>query len=67
MFEKTRKIQTSRPKRNQDITKKLKTETVLEKINNYKIKWIQHVSKMDSRYRPPNAIMKYQTERKRNP
>jgi hypothetical protein len=53
-------------KRNQDIIKELKIEAVLEKMNNYKIKWMRHVPRMD-RSRLPNAIIKYQPEGKRNP
>jgi hypothetical protein len=46
-------------KRNQDITEELKIQPVMEKINNYKNKWIQHVRRMD-RARLPRAILKYQ-------
>jgi hypothetical protein len=46
-------------KRNQDITEELKMQPVMEKINNYKNKWIQHVRRMD-RARLPHAILKYQ-------
>jgi hypothetical protein len=34
-------------KRNQEIMKELKTNPVLENINNYKEKWIQHVHRME--------------------
>jgi hypothetical protein len=34
-------------KRNQDITEELEIRSVMEKINNYKNKWIQHVRRMD--------------------
>jgi hypothetical protein len=46
-------------KRNQDITEELKIQQVMEKINNYKNKWIQHVRRMD-RARLPRGILKYQ-------
>jgi hypothetical protein len=47
-------------KRNQDVIKELKTQSIMEK--NYQNKWIQHVRRMD-RSRLPNAIIKYQQER----
>jgi hypothetical protein len=40
-------------------------EPVLEKINNHKKKWTQHVSRMD-RSRLPKAIMKHQPLGKRD-
>jgi hypothetical protein len=62
--EKICKIHTDR-KSNRGIMKELKTQPLLEKINNYKHKWI-HVSRMD-RSRLPYAIIKYQQAGKRNP
>jgi hypothetical protein len=38
--------------------KELKTNPVLEKINNYKEKWIQHVHQLE-RSRLPRAILNY--------
>jgi hypothetical protein len=35
-------------KRNQDIIEELKIQPVMEKLNNFKNKWIQHVRRMDS-------------------
>jgi hypothetical protein len=52
-------------RRNQEIMKKLKTNPVLEKINKYKEKWIQHVHRM-KRSRLPRAILNYQPSGKRN-
>jgi hypothetical protein len=52
-------------KRNQDITKELKIQPVIKKVNNYKNKWIQHVRQMD-RVRLPNAILKYQPAGRRD-
>jgi hypothetical protein len=52
-------------KRNQDITEELKIQQVLEKINNYKNKWIQHVRRMD-RVRLPHAVLKYQPAGRRD-
>jgi hypothetical protein len=46
--------------------KELKTQPVLDKINNYKHKWKQYVCRMD-RSELPYAIMKYQPTGKRNP
>jgi hypothetical protein len=43
--------------RNGDTVEELNTQPVLEKVNNYKIKWI-HVRRMDIS-RLSNAIMKY--------
>jgi hypothetical protein len=48
------------------IRKALKTQPVLEKVNNYKNKWIQHAHRTD-RSRLPNASVKYQPPGKRNP
>jgi hypothetical protein len=45
--------------KSQDITEELKMQPVVEKINNYKNKWIRHVRQMD-RARLPRAILKYQ-------
>jgi hypothetical protein len=53
-------------KRKQCIIKELKTEPVLEKNHNYKIKLTHYFRRMD-RFRLPNDIMKYQPEGKRNP
>jgi hypothetical protein len=52
-------------KRNQDITEELKIQPVMEKINNYKNKWIQHVRRMD-RARLPRGILKYQPAGRRD-
>jgi hypothetical protein len=46
-------------KRNQDIAEELILQPVMEKINNYNDKWIQHVRRMD-RARLPHAILKYE-------
>jgi hypothetical protein len=43
----------------------LKTNPVLEKINNYKEKWIQHVHRIE-RSRLPRAIVNYRPSRKIN-
>jgi hypothetical protein len=43
---------------NQEIMKELETNPVLEKINNYKEKWIQHVYWMETS-RLPHAILNY--------
>jgi hypothetical protein len=45
-------------KKNQDIIKELNTHSIIEKINKYKNKWIQHVRRMD-RSRIPRAIIEY--------
>jgi hypothetical protein len=50
---------------NQEIMKELKTNPVIEKINNYKEKWIQCVHGME-RSRLPHAILNYQQSGKRN-
>jgi hypothetical protein len=50
-------------KRNQDIMKELKTQPVLEKINDYKHKWMQHVRRMGRSWLP-YAITKYQQNTK---
>jgi hypothetical protein len=52
-------------KRNQDIAEELQIQPVMEKINNYKNKWIQHVRRMD-RARLPHAILKYQPAGRRD-
>jgi hypothetical protein len=52
-------------KRNREIMKELETNPVLEKINNYKEKWIQHAHRME-RSRLPRAILNYQPSGKRN-
>jgi hypothetical protein len=52
-------------KRNREIIKELKTNHVLEKINNYKEKWIQHAHRME-RSRLLCAILNYQPSGKRN-
>jgi hypothetical protein len=44
---------------NQEIMKELKTQPVLEKINYYKHKSIQHIHRTDRSWLP-YAIMKYQ-------
>lgn len=46
--------------RNGDTVEELNTQPVLEKVNNYKIKWI-HVRRID-RYQPPNDIMSRREE-----
>jgi hypothetical protein len=46
-------------KRNQDITEELKIQPLMEKINNYKNKWIRHFRRMD-RAGLPRGILKYQ-------
>jgi hypothetical protein len=45
--------------------KELKTNLVLEKINDYKEKWIQHVRRME-RSRLARAILNYQPSGKIN-
>jgi hypothetical protein len=45
--------------------KELKTNPVLEKINNYKEKWIQNVHRME-RSRLPRATLNYQPSGKSN-
>jgi hypothetical protein len=52
-------------KRNQEIMKKLKTNPVLGKINNFKEKWIRHVHRME-RSRLPRAILNYQPSGERS-
>jgi hypothetical protein len=52
-------------KRNQDITEELKMQPVMEKINNYKNKWIQHVRRMDMAGLP-HAVLKYQPSGRRD-
>jgi hypothetical protein len=44
---KTAKYTRQDHKRNQKIMKELKTNLILEKINSYKEKWIQHVHRME--------------------
>jgi hypothetical protein len=46
-------------RRDQDVTEELQIRPVVEKINNYKNKWIQHVRRMD-RAGLLHAILKYQ-------
>lgn len=53
-------------KRNDSICKEHKIHPVLEQINNYNSKWIQHVHQV-ARSRLMQAIMKYQLAWKRNP
>jgi hypothetical protein len=65
LLRKTAKYTWQDHKQNRDITEELKIQPVMEKINNYKNKWIQHVRRMD-RARRPHAILKYQTARRRN-
>jgi hypothetical protein len=65
-FRKTAKYTLFDNKINQNIMKELKTKPVLEKINDYRNKRIQHVHRMDT-YQLPYAVMKYQPAGKRNP
>jgi hypothetical protein len=62
---KTAKYTRQDPPKNQEIMKELKTNPVLENINNYKEKWIQHVHRVD-RSRLPRAILNYQPSGERN-
>jgi hypothetical protein len=55
-----------RPQKNQDIMKEDKTQPVMEKINNYKHKWLQHILRMDGS-QVLHTIMKYQPTGTRNP
>jgi hypothetical protein len=53
-------------KKNQDIIKQLNTQSIIEKLNKYKNKCIQHVRRMD-RSRLPRAIMENRPIGTRNP
>jgi hypothetical protein len=65
LMRKTAKYTWQDHKINQEIMNELKTNPVLEKINNYKEKWIQHVHRME-RSILPCAILNYQSSGKRN-
>jgi hypothetical protein len=39
-------------KQNEEITQELQVAPIINKIQNYKTKWIQHVSRMDDRRYP---------------
>jgi hypothetical protein len=65
LMRKTAKYTRQDHKRNQEIMKELKTNPVLEKINNYKEKCIQHVHRME-RSTFPRAILNYQPSGKRH-
>jgi hypothetical protein len=52
-------------KRNEDILKELETETILDKMLNYKTYWIQHVDTMQ-RDRLPKLFQNYNPYELRN-
>jgi hypothetical protein len=54
-------------KRYREIMKELKTNPVLEKINNYKKKWVQHVHRMERSRLPLACYPELPTIRKKKP
>jgi hypothetical protein len=63
---KTAQYKWNEHRRNQDITKELKTPQVIKEISNYKNKWIQHVRRMEGSGLP-QAIIKHRPLGTRNP
>jgi len=53
-------------KKNQDIIKELNTQSIIEKINKYKNKWMQHVRRMDRSWLSC-AIIEYWPAGMKNP
>jgi hypothetical protein len=51
-------------KQHEEIIQELQVAPIINKIQNYKTKWIQHVSRMDDQ-RYPKIMLQYQPREKR--